>query len=154
MLTHSGWSLGTWWSMWWSVLTVSLTQSTITWEKSLDEGLSRWGWPVGIDQDDSLDHINGSWKPHLLWVAPLPRQGIPDCIRMKKASWSTNTLALIPRCLFLTVDTIVSAASCPCCLTSPIMTGYDLELWPTWALSPLSSLFWGLLSQQQETKKR
>ena len=48
---------------------VILTQSSITWEDSLNEGLSRIGWPIGGCLIYSL-----MWRPSLLWAAPFSRR--------------------------------------------------------------------------------
>lgn len=53
----------------WSALIVNLTQSRITSEDSLNEGLSRIGWPIGGCLIYSL-----MWRPSLLWAAPFSRR--------------------------------------------------------------------------------
>lgn len=45
-------------NLWWFVLIVNLTQSRTFWEKSLNEELPRWGWPVGMDVEDGTDYVN------------------------------------------------------------------------------------------------
>lgn len=37
---------------------VNLTQSSITWEESLNEGLFQFNWPVGMSLRDYLDYAN------------------------------------------------------------------------------------------------
>lgn len=40
------------------VLVINSTQSRLTWEGSLNEGLVRSGWPLGMSVGDYLDDIN------------------------------------------------------------------------------------------------
>lgn len=44
-------------SLWRLVLIVRFTQSGITWEEPLSDGLSRSGWPVGVSVGDCFNYI-------------------------------------------------------------------------------------------------
>lgn len=59
------------------VLAVNLTQPKITWEESLNEELSRRGWPVGMSGGEYLDA--GRLSPS--WAALFPRPGVLHSVR-------------------------------------------------------------------------
>lgn len=49
-------------------------QLDTTWEDSPNKGLSILSWPIGM------------FRP--LWVAPFPKKGFRNCMRMEKCSWA------------------------------------------------------------------
>lgn len=88
----------------WSALIVNLTQSRITSEDSLHEGLSRTGWPIGGCLIYSL-----TWGPSPLWAAPFSRR-VSELCKNGESELSTSK----PGASFLSLcsDSRSDAVSC------------------------------------------
>jgi hypothetical protein len=55
-------------------------------EGSLNEGLSRLGYHVGVPMGDDINDADWSGRTGPLWVAPFSSQGILNCSKMKKVN--------------------------------------------------------------------
>jgi hypothetical protein len=85
------------------VLVINSTQSRLTWEGSLNEGLVRSGWPLGMSVGDYLDDINWGGVACPLWVAPFLGVGIQEWIIAENVLWA---LVDIPSSLLWIIDVI------------------------------------------------
>lgn len=101
-----------------SASTVSLTQPRATWEKGLGEELLRSDWPMNrsVDLPSLLIDVGG---PSPLWVAPLPKTGLLNSVRRKKASREQVKKASKPEIrLALTGFSLLCACDRTSCLSS------------------------------------
>lgn len=69
-------------------LLVNLTQFRVTREESLNEGLSIQGWLVGmsVERLSRLVEFIGLGRPSPMWVAPFPKQGVLNYVRVQRST--------------------------------------------------------------------
>lgn len=64
----------------------NLTQSSITWEVSLNKGLSWVGMNMDVSVRGCLSWVNYWWRHSPLWTAPFPRQRVWSYAKVEKYS--------------------------------------------------------------------
>lgn len=110
--------------VWWFVFIDNSTHSGIIWERNLNAGLSRIGYPVGVSVEDFLGYVNWGGKICTLWAGPFPTWGI--CRRKH-------------RCLFdCSLRWVVDIMWLVTTMTLQEWRNGNLEVWATQTFSPFT----------------